>query len=563
MMTRNRLAAPRHLYKALFVTSILALTAPHTSNALTVDQALTAGAYGQAAQALSAEPQTSATLYKQGLVEAFEGNYSTAYDKLNSVADTSGDAAHALAGLRLTLAQAAQNRGDLTEAAKWLTAYASGSGGNPYGDLYSQVSARQNELNLGGAVANRYSREFRVGLMVPLSGSLAGVGQSILRGAQLAAFQQPYENLRIFPIDSQSGADAFTTLKGLQVDLVLGPLLAQTVKAIKPLAAESNIPVIAFSSDRSVADPNTRLISYSPAQQARFMARFAEQQGKTKIAALVPNTPYGKEVLAAFQDEASKLGLDFMKEVFYEPNTKDLSTAMKSLAKLKPPASDAQRERNKLEAEYKKSGAAMDAAKFKRLKELRRLKTDKAVTFDALFMPCTAESLPLITSQLVYNDIDSNSVFLLGTSQWDDPKALISKGEYMRNAYFPAPAKPYADKFRALYAQTYGQQPHPLAILGYDAVSVATQTLRDGSSFNLNYAFTPATGYFGASGAFRFGNDGIAEHLYDVMQITPEGFSRFKPSPDAFLPLDFGNRHSIGGPAVPAGGRWFDRILPR
>lgn len=565
MMTLNRLAAQRALYKALFVASFLALTAPHTGDALTLEQALNQGAYGQASRDIAAAPSTSTALYQKGIVAAYMGDYSQAYDQLSSLSDSTGDVNRALSGLRLALAQAAQNRGQLDEAAKWLNAYANGSGSNLYPDFYQLISNRQSELTQGAAAGTRYSRELRVGLMVPLSGSLAGIGQNIMRAAQLATFQQPYENLRVFPIDSQSGLEAFNTLQSLQVDLVIGPLLAQTVNAIKDSANASHTPIIAFSSDRAVAGGEVRLISYSPAQQARMMARFAEQEGKIKLAALVPNTAYGKEALAAFKDEANKLGLNFMKEVFYDPSSKDLGTAMKSLAQLKPPATPQQKERNRLEAEYKKVGAAMDPASFKRLKELRRQRTDKAVTFEALFMPSAAESLPLITSQLVYNDIDSNSIYLLGTSQWDDPKALISKGEYMRNAFFPAPSRDAAEKFRTLYSQTYGAQPHPLAILGYDAISLAVSTLRDGTSFNLDTALSPQTSYFGASGAFRFGKDNLAEHSYDILQITSDGFTRYKPSPDAFLPQGFGlssdYSHDSGGNAP--GGRWFDRILPR
>lgn len=533
MTTPYRLAAAPFHRKMLFIAYFLALTASHTSNALTTDEAT--------------------TLAKQG-------GYQQAYDGLLASEDVSPRRDYTLAGLRLSLAQAAQNRGQLDEAAVWLHHYISG-GGNPYPDLYTLVTNRQTELNLGNAVAHRYARELRVGVMVPLSGSLAGVGQSLLRAAQLAVFQQPYENLRLFPIDSRPGLDAFNTLQTLQVDMVLGPLLSQTAGSIKNAANRSSIPIIAFSSDREVAGEMVHLISYSPAQQARVMAQFAAQEGKTKLAALVPNTPYGKEVLNAFKDEAHTLGLEFLAEVFYDPTHKDLSPSLKELAKLKTPPSDLQRERNKLEALYSKQGTALDREQFKRLKELRRLKTEKTVTFDALFMPSAAESLPLITSQLVYNDMDSNNFYLLGTSLWNNPKALISRGEYMRHAYFPAPAMAPGEKFRNLYLQTYGQQPHPLAILAYDGVILASSALRDNTAFNLNAGLTPATGYYGASGAFRFSADGLAEHLYDLMQITPEGFIPYRPSPDAFLPPHFA---ATTTPENQGGhGHWFDTILPR
>ena len=94
----------------------------------------------------------------------------------------------------------------------------------------------------------------RVALLVPLSGSNAGVGTSIANATMLALLDTQNQRVRITNYDTATGAAAAAQraiAEGAQ--LILGPLLADDVRAVAPIARAANIPVLSFSNDLGVA----------------------------------------------------------------------------------------------------------------------------------------------------------------------------------------------------------------------------------------------------------------------------------------------------------------------
>src|SRR4029077_11528633 len=80
----------------------------------------------------------------------------------------------------------------------------------------------------------------KAALLVPLSGANAELGQAILDAAQLALFETPGERLILVPRDTGGTADGATKAARGAIDdggeLILGPLLAAEVEAVKPIA---------------------------------------------------------------------------------------------------------------------------------------------------------------------------------------------------------------------------------------------------------------------------------------------------------------------------------------
>src|SRR5262249_57427016 len=78
----------------------------------------------------------------------------------------------------------------------------------------------------------------KVALLVPLSGANAELGQGLLDAAQLALFETGGDRLTLVPRDTGgSGAGAASAARagvGEGEHLVLGPLLAPEVRAVKP-----------------------------------------------------------------------------------------------------------------------------------------------------------------------------------------------------------------------------------------------------------------------------------------------------------------------------------------
>ncbi|HEV2866791.1 MAG TPA: penicillin-binding protein activator, partial [Allosphingosinicella sp.] len=107
----------------------------------------------------------------------------------------------------------------------------------------------------------------RVAVLVPLSGANAAVGQSILNAANLALFDTGGERIRITAYDTSTGAAAAANEALADGNgLILGPLLAEDVRAVAPIARRDDVPVVAFSNDVSVAGDGVFVMGFNPRQ---------------------------------------------------------------------------------------------------------------------------------------------------------------------------------------------------------------------------------------------------------------------------------------------------------
>ena len=94
-----------------------------------------------------------------------------------------------------------------------------------------------------------------VALLVPLTGADGPVGQSIANAANLALLDSGEKSLRLTIYDTSVGGAAAAARTAINEGnrLILGPLLADDVRAAAPIARQARVPVIAFSNDAGVA----------------------------------------------------------------------------------------------------------------------------------------------------------------------------------------------------------------------------------------------------------------------------------------------------------------------
>ena len=97
--------------------------------------------------------------------------------------------------------------------------------------------------------------KYKIGILLPLSGRRELLGRELLDAAQIAVFDLADKDFVIYPFDTkgtEAGAAA-AAQKAVRtgVDLILGPLLASSVRAVRPVAASAGVSVVAFSNSRS------------------------------------------------------------------------------------------------------------------------------------------------------------------------------------------------------------------------------------------------------------------------------------------------------------------------
>lgn len=378
----------------------------------------------------------------------------------------------------------------------------------------------------------------RVALLLPLGSEdpgIRGLAQALRDAAELALFDQADESLLLILKDTggtaQGAAAAARDAIGQGAELILGPLFASSVSAVAPIARAYNVPVVAFSTDISVAGDGTYLLSFQPENELDTVTRYAISQGVLNFAALIPQGQYGTRVAQIFEQSVTRHGGRLVQTEVYERNTSYVVGPVRRLANFAQRSGD-------LELEKQRLSEAGDEASLQALARLEDVDIWSTPGFDAVLIPEQGNLLRSLAPMLAYYDVDPRRIKFLGTGLWDDPE--IVRESSLLGGWFAAPAPETRLAFAESFNQSYGRMPPRIASLAYDAVMLAA-ILADGSSGRrfTKAAITDPNGFFGIDGLFRFLPDGRAERGLAVIEVTRQGFQVIEPAPTSFETLGF------------------------
>ena len=150
----------------------------------------------------------------------------------------------------------------------------------------------------------------RVAILLPLSGSNAGLGQAMLRAARLAlaAPGSPGLDARDTRGTADGAAEAARAALGAGDALILGPLTNTETAAVAPLAAASGVAVLAFTSDAAQARPGVWVLGITAQQQVDRLVQAAREDGRSRFAAVLPEGPFGQALGEAFARDTAEGG---------------------------------------------------------------------------------------------------------------------------------------------------------------------------------------------------------------------------------------------------------------
>lgn len=325
--------------------------------------------------------------------------------------------------------------------------------------------------------------EVRVALILPLSGSGAGgsAARDLRNAAEmaLAEFDDPQIRL-VVKDDRGSSSEARSAAQEAiaeGAELILGPLFAASVQSAGEVARENRVPMIAFSTDASVARSGIYLMGFLPRAEVARIAAHAARENRRNVAALIPESGYGEVAEVAFRRAADERGLRIVAQERYRP------------------------------------GSPQDA-----VQRLSSAITGSSPRVDALFIPDTPDSMPAVARALSQANFDPSRVKPIGTGVWNDSAVLALPA--LRGGWFAAPPQAGFDAFTRRYRERYGSDPVRIASLAYDAVSLAAALTRtQGDQRFSEGVLTSSSGFAGADGVFRFNRDGSNDRGYAVYEV--------------------------------------------
>ena len=349
------------------------------------------------------------------------------------------------------------------------------------------------------AAAQATDGQVRIALILPLTaqGNAGLAAQSMKNAAEMALAEFKVSNVQLLVKDDggspQGAQSAAQQAISEGAEIIVGPLFAQSVSAVGQVARSRNIPVIAFSTDASVAARGVYLLSFLPETDVRRIVSYAASRGKRSFAALMPDNAYGTVVEAAFQQEVARHG---GRVVVLEKYPHDANRTAEAVRRVAQAASQ----------------------------------------IDSIFIPDSPDAVPQIAQALAANGVDLKRVQLLGTGLWGDDTRIASE-KLLDGGWYPSPEQTGFRNFSGRYRARYGQDPVRTATLAYDAVAlVAALVKTQGMQRFSEQVLTNPSGFAGIDGVFRFRPEGTNERGLAVLRVTPSGGQVISPAPKSFAP---------------------------
>ncbi|MDH3662236.1 MAG: penicillin-binding protein activator, partial [Alphaproteobacteria bacterium] len=397
--------------------------------------------------------------------------------------------------------------------------------------------------------------DVRVGLLLPLSGPAAELGQDMLRAAQMALFDAGPNTVVLLPRDTRGSAEGATLaaqeLLDEGVELLIGPLFSRAVNAVTPIAQAADVRVLAFSNVTSVADQGTYLLGFRPEEQVERVVQHALDQGIEIFAGLAPDDAYGDTAMRALQRAVIEQG-GIMGEVhFYPPTLDDPSSVVREIADYAERRAALDAERAILEAMGEGDEVAQAV-----LKQIKSQDTFGEPPFDAIMIADGGDRLRSVASLLTFYDVDPETVQFLGTIRWQDDARVLSE-EALAGGWFAASSPDAFAAFENRFNSVFEKTPEQLASLAYDATALAVIVQRDIGDRRFDpISLTDPEGFAGATGLFRLKKDGLAQHGLAVLEVADNGVREIDPTPtrfeDEFVEDPFFGE-GFGAPGLPFG----------
>jgi branched-chain amino acid transport system substrate-binding protein len=331
----------------------------------------------------------------------------------------------------------------------------------------------------------------RVGLLLPFSLRPQDAA-SLYNAAELALFELGNENTLLIPRDAgATEASANAAARALLTDgadIIIGPVLREGVAGAASAASSENVPVIGFSSDRTIGGNGVYLLSFQLEDEVSRLVEYAASQNIRSIALLAPSNEYGRRVESALRAEAQARGVTVVAAQLYNRTDADASAAARAIA-------GGARPQGIIIAE---SGAPLRA----------------------------------IGTALVQAGVDTRQTRLMGTSVW---AGEAEREPSLAGGWYVAPDPSARTEFENRYRSAFGEPPTRLASLGYDAVALATLLSRDrGPQGFARNSIENSEGFAGSDGLFRFRANGAIERGLAIMEVRQNSNAVLAPAPRRF-----------------------------
>lgn len=340
-----------------------------------------------------------------------------------------------------------------------------------------------------------------VALLVPGGSGDQGrdlLARSLENAARLAVadVQGAQLDLRVYQTAGDAGRAAAVAQQAVNdgAKIIIGPLFADAARAAGATVAPSGVNVLSFSNNPSAASRNVFLLGPMFENTATRLMSYAAAQGKGRIMLVSEQNEAGEVATAAVRQAAARSAAELVAVQSYPFSQQGVVQAVPQIT-----------------AQARSSNAQT-----------------------VLFTAGSEGALPMLAELLPQNGLSPQAFQYAGLTRWDIPAATMQISG-LQSGWFALPDPALTRQFEARYQGAYGQDPHPVASLGYDAVAAVAALVRQGGADALSAArITQGSGFAGVTGVFRFRADGTNERGLAIAEIRDSSSVIISPAPRSF-----------------------------
>jgi len=353
--------------------------------------------------------------------------------------------------------------------------------------------------------------KIKIGLLVPLSGKNAEIGQSIIKATQLAINKINNPSIEILPKDTKSKPE--TTLKAakelsqLGVKIIIGPVFNNSLAYLDELR---DITFLSFTNKIINNPKNIISAGINASSQLRAIQKFIELNEIKKTIFLMPDVNYKNEIKIALSNSKMRI----FKSYVYDTDPTKLTKQIEKIT-------DYSKRKQNLEDEIKRIEKSNEANKELLIEQLNKKDTLGGVKFDSIIIADFDESLKSVTTSLLYTNISPKEKYFITLNQWFDESLLNETSS--QPIYFPSINKKNYDNFAAEYFEKFNQNPNPLSFLSYDLVGLVYYLILQNNLIIDEKLFIKKTMFNGKIGIFEI-KDNKVNHILNFYKIENKAF---------------------------------------
>ena len=357
------------------------------------------------------------------------------------------------------------------------------------------------------------NEKIKIGLLVPLSGQNAAIGQSIIKSTQLAINKIDNSSIEIIPKDT--GSDPNITLRSakelsnLGVKIIIGPVFNNSLEYLDEL---KSITFISLTNKSDNASKNIINAGINATSQLKAIKKFIKLNEIKKTIFLTPDVNYKNEIKKAIFNSKIKI----IKEYTYSTDPTKLTQQIEKITNYK-------KRKQNLEDEIIRVEKSDENNKERLIKKLKKLDTLGYVNFDSLIIADFDESLKSVTTSLLYTDIFPRDKYFITLNQWFDESLLNETSS--QPLYFPSINKENYENFSSEYFKKFNHYPNQLSFLSFDLVGLVYYLILQNNLIVDNKIFIRKTLFKGKVGIFEIKNNKI-NHILNFYKVENKKFKK-------------------------------------